>query len=91
MIKALAALAVLLAGCASAGGLEGRATHGISGTDAASLGEGRWFITCSNQMSGCTWRANQVCPVGFDAAEATSAASSSWARTDYQMTVQCKS
>lgn len=35
-------------------------------TDAADMGEGRWHISCVAAMSACTWRAQQLCPRGFD-------------------------
>ena len=35
-------------------------------TDAAKIGDGKWLISCYDQLSGCTWRANQSCPGGFE-------------------------
>ena len=28
--------------------------------------DGKWLVSCVSVLSNCTWRANQVCPAGFE-------------------------
>lgn len=95
------ALAFLLAACASPTG-EGVTTDWASNSfvDAASLGEGRWLVSCDNAASACTRRAAQLCPSGFDVADAqttqgVSGAASAYGggfgtRRQYQLLVTCR-
>jgi len=93
--------AALLAGCASPNG-EGQAMSGVVGvpTDAAKVGDNQWLITCQQAVSACTWRAQQVCPNGFDVKNSgQSQGSSGYANaygagygtiTTYNLAVACK-
>jgi len=74
----------LLGSCASANG-EGQAYQDGMGplTDAANLGQGKWMITCAAALSACTWRAQQVCPTGFEAVDTSSSQSTSGAIGPY--------
>lgn len=63
----LVVVAFMLGGCVSPE-QEGVAyANGLGPqTDAAKVGEGKWLISCYDQLSACTWRANIVCPTGFE-------------------------
>lgn len=84
-------LAPALAGCASASGAGMR-----PGSEAASLGEGRWLITCYNQMNACTQRAAAVCPGGFDVQQITPTTQTAGVigapmhRKDFHLQVTCR-
>jgi hypothetical protein len=100
-ILAAAALVLALGACASPGG-EGTTTDwgANSFVNAADMGGGQWFITCSNAMSACTGRARNICPGGFDLINANSQATpvavanqygaSSSMVQNYQMAISCK-
>ena len=66
-----------LGGCAAATGEGQSYAPGILGfstplTDAASVGAGKWLVSCYSALSACTWRSNQVCPTGFTVTNSTS-------------------
>ena len=69
-VMAGAVLVTALVGCASPDGEGQSQSPGVLGvggplTDAASVGNGKWLVSCYAALSACTWRSNQVCPTGF--------------------------
>jgi hypothetical protein len=80
--------------------LAGCAAHGEAGmrpgSDAASLGERRWLITCYNQMSACTQRASALCSGGFDVEQVTPTTQTTgvigapMVRKDFHLQVTCR-
>lgn len=90
ILSAAIASSLVLAGCASPTG-EGQAhSDGLLGpgtgpqTEAASLGNGKWMISCFATIGACTWRAQQVCPTGFDTQN------NSGTEDGYLLTIACK-
>jgi hypothetical protein len=103
MRKIAIVLLVFLGACASANQQGQVWQDGGLGplTDAAKMAEGKWLVSCVGALSGCTWRAAQICPSGFDAGNPSSSQSTSGAvgpygggfntATTYTMQVSCKS
>ena len=57
---------VFVCGCGTPNAQGGATAPSGFHTDAADLGNGQWFITCLASASGCTWRAQNLCPTGYD-------------------------
>jgi len=69
-VSVLVVALLALGGCASPDGEGQSQSPGVLGvggplTDAASVGNGKWLVSCYAALSACTWRSNQVCPTGF--------------------------
>lgn len=97
---ALVAFALLLSACGTPTAAGGANAPSGFITDAADFGNGRWFISCAVQVSGCTWRAAQLCPSGFDVLDSGASNTPQFVgigeyatmttRRDYQIMVQCR-
>jgi len=99
--RTVIAMAMLISACASSSGEGTTADWGANSfVNAADLGGGQWFITCTNAMSACTGRARQICPSGFDLVNTDASKAPVGAvtpqggvltvRTDYQLMVRCR-